>query len=141
MISLLRRVSLTQWIIVSMVLGLMVGWLFPEQSQYLKVISNVFLRLIKCIIVPILVGTLIVGIAGHSGDLKSVGRLAFKSLIYFEVVTTLALVVGLFAVNLVKPGAGVSLNVPAAAGMDLVTKKLTTQEMIEHVFPKSFLVT
>jgi proton glutamate symport protein len=138
MIQLLRRIGLTQWIIISMVIGLLVGWLFPEQSQHLKVVSNIFLRLIKCIIVPILVGTLIIGIAGHGDDLKAVGRLAFKSFLYFEVVTTLALAVGLFAVNWVKPGVGVSLNVPAAAGKDFAAKTQTTKEMIEHIFPKSF---
>jgi proton glutamate symport protein len=121
-----------------MVIGLLIGWMFPEQSQHLKVVSNIFLRLIKCIIVPLLVGTLIIGIAGHGDDLKSVGRLAFRSLIYFEVVTTLALAVGLLAVNLVKPGIGVVLNVPASAGKTLAAKTQTTQEMIEHIFPKSF---
>ena len=138
MIRLLRRIRLTQWIVISMVLGLLVGWLFPEQSQHLKVVSNIFLRLIKCIIVPILVGTLIIGIAGHGDDLKGVGRLALRSFIYFEVITTLALGVGLFAVNWVKPGVGVSLNVPTAAGKDFAAKTQTTQEMIEHIFPKSF---
>ena len=138
MIALLRRVSLTQWIIISMLAGLAIGAAFPEWSQNLKVISNMFLRLIKCIIVPILIGTLVVGIAGHSDDLKAVGRLALKSIIYFEIVTTLALVVGLFAVNWVKPGVGVSLNVSATAGKDYAAKKLTTSEMVEHIFPKSF---
>lgn len=95
MIALLRRITLTRWIIIAMILGVVVGWLFPAESQHLKVVSNVFLKLIKCIIVPIIFGTLVVGIAGHSGDLKAVGRLALKSFIYFEVVTTLALGVGL----------------------------------------------
>lgn len=138
MFQLLRRISLTQWIIISMVIGLLIGWLFPEESQHLKVVSNIFLRLIKCIIVPILVGTLIVGIAGHGDDLKAVGRLGLKSFIYFEVVTTLALVVGLFAVNWVKPGVGVSLNVPDAPGKDLAAKTQSTKEMIEHIFPRNF---
>src|SRR5687768_5923511 len=132
MLPLLRRINLTQWIFISMVIGLGVGWLFPEQSQHLKVISNVFLRLIKCIIVPILVSTLIVGIAGHGDDLKAVGRLAFKSLLYFEIVTTLALAIGLVAVNLVKPGVGVVLNVPATAGKEFAAKSQTTGEMIEQ---------
>ena len=121
-----------------MVIGLLVGWVFPEQSQHLKVVSNIFLRLIKCIIVPILVGTLIVGIAGHGDDLKAVGRLGFKSFIYFEVVTTLALAVGLIAVNWVKPGVGVSLHLPDSAGKDFAAKTQSTKEMIEHIFPKSF---
>jgi proton glutamate symport protein len=138
MFTFLRRISLTRWIVISMVIGLLIGWLFPEQSQHLKVISSLFLRLIKCLIVPILVGTLITGIAGHSDDLKAVGRLALKSFIYFEVVTTLALVIGLAAVNLVKPGAGVTLSVAAAQGKELAAKKQTTAELIEHIVPKSF---
>lgn len=136
--QLLRKVSLTQWILISMVVGILIGWAFPEESQHLKVVSNVFLRLIKCIIVPILVGTLIVGIAGHSGDLKSVGRLALKSLVYFEVVTTLALVVGLVAVNWVKPGKGVNLPTSAEENQAFAAKKLTTAGMIEDTVPKSF---
>lgn len=138
MLQLFRRIGLTQWIIISMVIGLLIGWIFPEQSQHLKVISNIFLRLIKCIIVPILIGTLIIGIAGHGDDLKAVGRLGLKSFIYFEVVTTLALIVGLFAVNWIKPGVGVSLNLPAVAGKDFAAKNQSTKEMIEHIFPKSF---
>src|SRR5262245_28522999 len=115
MMRLLRRISLTQWIVISMIAGVAIGAVFPEQSQNLKVLSNIFLKLIKCIIVPIIVSTLVVGIAGHSDDLKAVGRLAFKSLIYFEIVTTLALAIGLLAVNLVKPGVGVVLPPPAAS--------------------------
>src|SRR6266550_4594090 len=114
MIAFLRRISLTQWIIISMGIGIAIGALFPAESKQLKVLSNIFLKLIKCIIVPIIFGTLVVGIAGHSDDLKAVGRLAFKSIIYFEIVTTLALAVGLVAVNIIKPGVGVSLAAPAA---------------------------
>lgn len=135
MIAQLRRVSLTQWILISMVVGIAIGVGFPEESQHLKVVSNVFLKLIKCIIVPIIFGTLVVGIAGHSDDLKAVGRLALKSFIYFEVVTTLALAIGLIAVNLVKPGVGVTL--PPADHRE-VPRQQTAQEMIEHIFPKSF---
>ena len=149
MLNALRRVSLTQWILISMAVGIFIGWAFPESAppgeasypelaRNLKVISKLFLNLIKCIIVPILVGTLIIGIAGHSDDLKAVGRLAFKSFIYFEVVTTLALAIGLLAVNLTRPGVGVVLPPSAATGKDLAAKNQTTQEMIEHIAPKSF---
>src|SRR5262245_38140829 len=131
----IRRISLTQWIILSMFIGVGIGAAFPEQSQHLKVVSNVFLKLIKCIIVPIIFGTLVVGIAGHSDDLKAVGRLALKSIVYFEIVTTLALVVGLVAVNLIKPGVGVQLPQPSTTE---VPHQQTVQEMIEHIFPKSF---
>ena len=119
-----------------MIVGVIVGACLPAESQHLKVISNVFLRLIKCIIAPIIFGTLVIGIAGHSDDLKAVGRLALKSLIYFEIVTTLALVIGLLAVNLVKPGVGVTL--PAPSGVVEKPRQQTVSEMIEHIVPKSF---
>lgn len=138
MLAYLRRISLTRWIVIAMLTGLAIGWLFPHEAQSLKVVSNLFLRLIKAIIVPILVGTLITGIAGHSDDLKAVGRLALKSIVYFEVVTTLALGIGLLAVNIVKPGAGVTLKLTDGPGSELAAKKQTTAEMIEHIVPKSF---
>ncbi len=143
MFAALRRISLTQWILISMVAGIVIGAAFPEPAhpelaRNLKVISKLFLSLIKCVIVPILVGTLVIGIAGHSDDLKAVGRLAFKSFIYFEVVTTLALFVGLGAVNFLKPGVGVVLPKSAATGRELAAKTQTTQEMIEHIAPQSF---
>ena len=115
----IRRISLTQWIIVSMVVGILLGWLFPESAREvhrgwaatdLSVLSNVFLRMIKSLIVPLLFGTLVVGIAGHGDDMKRVGKLALRSIIYFEFVTTLALAVGLITVNVVKPGRGVDLG-------------------------------
>src|SRR3954469_909410 len=113
------RLSLSQWIVVSMVIGIGLGVLFPTSERAihggwsaadLQLLSNVFLRMIKSMIVPLLFGTLVVGIAGHGDDMKKVGRLALRSIIYFEVVTTLALVVGLFMVNVVKPGRGVDLG-------------------------------
>src|SRR5262245_3641860 len=103
----LKQRSLTQWILFSMVLGTIVGWAFPDFAQSLRPLSTTFLRMIKSIIVPILFGTLVLGIAGHGDDMKRVGRLALKSLIYFEIVTTIALFIGLIAVNLTKPGVGV----------------------------------
>jgi proton glutamate symport protein len=138
----LGKISLTQWILISMALGMLVGWAFPEAqhpalSQNLKVISTLFLRMIKCILVPLVFATLVVGIAGHSDDLKAVGRLALKSIIYFEAVTTVALVIGLLAVNLVRPGVGVRL--PAAvAATQVAPTKVTIQGIAEHLVPTSF---
>src|SRR6202022_4620436 len=109
----LRRISLTSWIIIAMVIGVIIGWAFPAFAVNLKPLSTVFLRMIKSIIVPLIFGTLVVGIAGHGDDMKRVGRLALKSIVYFEVVTTLALVIGLVAVNLVRPGEGVTLAASA----------------------------
>src|ERR1017187_5788562 len=133
-----RRITLTQWILVAMVVGVLFGWLFPAQSQHLQVVSNIFLRLIKCIIVPLIFSTLVVGIAAHGDDLKSVGRLALKSIIYFEVVTTLALVIGLLAVNIIKPGVGVTLPTSTSNPTETGGTKLSAKDMLEHIAPRSF---
>src|SRR5580658_6179392 len=106
----LKRVSLGQWIIAALFVGVFFGWEFPGAARHLDVVSTIFLHLIKCIIVPLIFSTLVVGIAGHASDLRAVGRLAWKSILYFEVVTTLALLVGLGAVNLIRPGLGVHLE-------------------------------
>jgi proton glutamate symport protein len=92
----LRRRSLTAWIFVAMVAGAEVGFDAPAFAVNMRVFSDIFLRLIKTIVAPLILATLVTGIAGH-GDLKGVGRMGIKSLVYFEVVTTLALVIGLAA--------------------------------------------
>jgi len=135
----LRSISLTKWILISMVIGTFIGWMWPEIAANLKPLSNIFLRMIKSIIVPIIFGTLVVGIAGHGDDMKRVGRLAFKSIIYFEIVTTLALIIGLVAVNISKPGVGVVLSTPAEAGKELASKQTATiGSTLEHIVPTSF---
>src|SRR3954463_4284551 len=134
----LRRLSLSHWIMIAMVLGIVFGWQFPKYAVETKIISTLFLHLIKCIIVPLLFSTLVVGIAGHTDDLKAVGRLALKSLIYFEIVTTLALFIGLGAVNLVRPGEGVQLNASSAqTGKQLAENKVTVDSFLDHVVPSS----
>lgn len=137
MLSTLRNLSLTQWILISMVLGTLVGWLFPESAQLLKPLSTIFLRMIKSLIAPLIFATLVVGIAGHGDDMKRIGRLALKSLIYFEIVTTLALFIGLAAVNLTKPGVGVALNLPADKGKEFAGKQTTLANVLEHIVPSS----
>ncbi len=144
----LRRVSLTQWILLSMAVGVALGVLFPESARDahhgwaasdLKILSTIFLRMIKSLIVPLIFSTLVVGIAGHGDDMKRVGKLALRSIIYFEIVTTFALAVGLAAVNLVKPGAGIDLATASAKeGADLATKHATFSGVIEHTVPQSF---
>jgi proton glutamate symport protein len=134
----LRRISLTHWILFSMVAGVLIGWLFPAQSQELKVISTVFLKLIKCILVPLVFGTLVVGVAGHADDLKAVGRLALKSIIYFEVITTFALAIGLLAVNVARPGDGMTLPPPSADVAPVAPTQVTLAGIFEHLVPKSF---
>lgn len=138
MLRILQRVSLTQWIMLSMVAGIAYGSLYPAQSQDLKLLSNVFLKMIKCILVPLVFGTLVVGIASHSDDLKAVGRLAFRSILYFEIVTTAALVIGLAAVNLSKPGVGVPLPSSTGGADQVQSIPVTWTSIIEHIVPKSF---
>ncbi|HEX8906479.1 MAG TPA: cation:dicarboxylase symporter family transporter, partial [Longimicrobiaceae bacterium] len=140
-----RRVSLTQWILIGMAVGVLLGVLFPAgnggfEATELKPLSTIFLRMIKSIIVPIIFSTLVIGVAGHGDDMKRVGRLALKSLVYFEVVTTIALFIGLAAVNLVRPGVGVTLHAPATTGADLAAKghELTLGSFLEHMVPQSF---
>ena len=133
-----QRISLTRWILVSMLVGACAGWLFPEASQSLSIVSSIFLRLIKCILVPLVFGMLVVGIAGHGDDFKAVGRLAFRAIIYFEVVTTMALAVGLVAVNLAQPGAQIRLPSSAAGAANVPGNHVTVQTVIEHVVPRSF---
>jgi len=100
----------------------------------LKVLSDIFLRLIQAIVAPLILATLIVGIAGH-GDLKGVGRIALKALVYFEVVTTLALVVGLVAINLSKAGVGLAMTAAAPVGAAPVATRW--DEVLLHVFPEN----
>src|SRR5258706_12421375 len=142
----LRRLSQTQWIVVAMLAGVAIGYLFPErpagqkgfEASDLQLLSNIFLRAIKSLIVPLLASTLIVGIAGHGDDMKRVGKLALRSIIYFEIVTTAGLAVGLFAVNLVKPGVGVNLLAGStSAGEQLTKRKATFNGFIEHTVTQS----
>jgi proton glutamate symport protein len=138
----LRKISLTHWILISMVIGMLVGWAlpeseYPEVSKNLKVVSSLFLRMIKCILVPLVFSTLVVGIAGHSDDMKAVGRLAVKSIIYFTAGTVVALVIGLVAVNITKPGVGVTLP-PEEGAQQVTAAKVTLQGIIEHIAPTSF---
>ncbi len=130
-----RRRSLTTWILVSMAIGAEVGHDWPSIAVNLRILSLVFLRMIKTIIAPLLFGTLVVGIAGHS-DLKQVGRMGIKALIYFEVVTTLALFIGLAAINISRAGVGISLP-PAAKTEQLAAVRETPSEMILHIFPEN----
>ncbi len=133
----MRRLSLSHWIMIAMVLGILFGWQFPKYAVETKIVSTLFLHLIKCIIAPLLFSTLVVGIAGHTDDLKAVGRLALKSILYFEIVTTIALFIGLGAVNLVQPGKGVQINASAATGKELAASEVTFDSFLDHVVPTS----
>ena len=128
------RRSLTAWIAVGILIGAEVGHDFPVFSANLQVLSTIFLRLIKTIIAPLIFSTLVVGIAGHS-NLKQVGRMGVKALIYFEVVTTLALFIGLAAINISKAGVGV--NPPEKTAAQLTAAKQTGSDLLLHVFPEN----
>jgi proton glutamate symport protein len=136
----LRRISFVQWIFICMAIGVLIGVFAPEVAANLKILSTIFIRLIKAIIVPIIFGSLVVGIAGHGDDLKKVGRLAFRSIVYFEVITTLALIIGLAAVHITKPGVGVSLPPPADTTQvsNLTQARPTLTSTVEHAVPQSF---
>lgn len=133
----LYKKSLTTWILSSMVIGVEIGLDFPAFATNLKVLSNIFLRLVKTIIAPILFSTLVVGIAGHS-DLKQVGRMGWKSIVYFEVVTTIALFIGLVAINITH--AGVGIHIPEGFHEELPhTAPQTWQDVILHIFPENII--
>ena len=127
--------TLTTSILFAMAVGIEIGVSFPAFAQNLQVLSKIFLLLIKSIIAPLLFGTLVVGIAGHS-DLKQVGRMGWKSLLYFEVVTTIALAIGLIAINISQ--AGVGLQMPTHADLSsLPANKQSFTEIILHIFPEN----
>ncbi|MBW7845281.1 MAG: cation:dicarboxylase symporter family transporter [Bacteroidia bacterium] len=130
--------SLTVYILLCMFLGIEVAGIAPNWAKELKVLSDIFLRLIKTIIAPLLFSTLVVGIAGHS-DLKQVGRMGLKSIIYFEVVTTIALFIGLAAINITKAGKGSSLNAQTEQ-VDKANKLLEqnhSHNVILDIFPEN----
>jgi proton glutamate symport protein len=129
------RRTLTAWIFVAMLLGAEIGRDLPSVATNLHVLAMIFLRLIKTIIAPLLFSTLVVGIAGHS-NLRQVGRLALRSVVYFEVLTTVAIFLGLGAINLTKAGAGVQLPVSPSTESAPVSK-LSAEETILHVFPEN----
>jgi len=133
--AVLKR-SLTTWILISMILGAEFGYDLPQIAVKMQVISMIFLRLIKTIIAPLIFATLVVGIAGHS-DLKQVGRMGWKSMVYFEIVSTIALFIGLLAINISKAGIGV--NVPDIVNQQNIPSVPVQKgsDIILHIFPEN----
>src|ERR1051325_8859635 len=131
-----RRKSLTTWILVAMVAGAEIGNDWPGFAVNLRLLSLIFLNLIRTIIAPLLFATLVVGIAAHS-NLRQVGRMGIKALLYFEVVTTLAMLIGLAAINISKAGAGVTLPPSAAAPAQAAPPPQSASEIILHIFPEN----
>jgi len=132
----LRSKSLTRWIFFSMLLGGEIGLDRPQLAEHLRVFSEIFLRLIKVIVAPLIFGTLVTGVAGH-GNLRSVGRIGIKSLIYFEVVTTLALLIGLGAINISRAGEGLAISQATEAVPGPSTPQLRWDDFLLHVFPEN----
>ncbi len=131
----MKKRSITIWIMVAMVVGALLGYFFPSVAIHLKIVSQIFLKLIKTIIAPLLFSTLVVGIAGHA-DLKQVGRMGWKSLVYFEIVTTLALVIGLLAINITKVGIGIDLS-SSVSGEIVKPVEQNWEDIVLHIFPEN----
>jgi proton glutamate symport protein len=136
--------SLTTWIMVAMAVGIEIGIDFPKGSQDLKFLSTIFLRLVKTIVAPLLFATLVVGIASHA-NLKQVGRMGWKSLLYFEVVTTIALVIGLLAINITNAGKGIDVpqellkELPRSSERQLQAKIITVLDSAGVPIPQSLI--
>jgi len=134
------RPSLTVQIMIGLVVGVVVGWVRPDWGNTVYFLRDIFINLIKSIIAPLVFSTIVVGIAG-AGALRKVGRMGVKALIYFEIVTTAALIIGLAVVNFMKPGAGITL---AASNTDIIktigqSHPKTLVETLVHVFPSSVI--
>ena len=132
----MKRPNLTTWILLALVAGIAFGMAFPGPAVKMGLLGTIFLRLIKSIIAPLLFGTLVAGIAG-TGNVKTMGRIGGKAILYFEVVTTVALFVGLGAVNLIRPGEGVQLTKGASPGVQ--QNSASVEQIAEHTFPTSII--
>jgi proton glutamate symport protein len=135
-----RGITLTQQIFIGLAIGIAVGAFIdavhPEWAIYFRPFSQLFLRLIKMIIAPLIFATLVAGIAG-AGHFKAVGRMGFRAILYFEIVTTIALVIGLVAVNITRPGDGV--NLPTGQGSEITAKPQTWDQILLHTVPESVI--
>ena len=132
----LRKSTLTYWIFFAMLAGGEIGFDWPHVAEHLRILSDIFLRLITVIVAPLILGTLITGIAGH-GDSKGVGRIGLKSLIYFEIVTTIAIVIGLAAINFSHAGVGVAAPAAASSLAVPAAPPLRWDDFLLHVFPEN----
>jgi proton glutamate symport protein len=135
----LKKVKLTHWIFIAMILGVALGYFLPSVALEMERFGKIFLRLIKSLVAPLIFSTLVIGIAGHS-SLKQVGRMGLKSIIYFEVVTTLALFIGLAAINFTQAGVGVSVQArdkDKAKSIELMSQKKEQKDHLVEAFPEN----
>ena len=135
-----RRPGLTTQIFIGLLIGIVVGYVWPGFGVAVKPLADAFLRMIKMIIAPLLFSTLVVGIAG-TGDLKAMGRIGLKALVYFEAATTIALGLGLALVNIFKPGAGLTLPVGTSAATVAAMSQNQQHgwDIFLHLFPTSIV--
>jgi len=131
----LKKLTLTHWIFIGLVAGVLVGYFFPTVGREMDVFSKIFLNLIKSLVAPLLLSTLIIGIAGHA-DLKQVGRMGWKSILYFEIATSFALIIGLISANIFRPGDGVDLSGVTGGNKPALIKQ-TWKEIVVHTFPEN----
>src|ERR1700676_4158103 len=132
----MKKLNLTTWILIALVAGIIFGAYLPGPAKECAILGTIFLRLIKSIIAPLLFATLVHGIAG-TGNVKTMGRIGGKAILYFEIVTTIALFVGLGAAALIQPGVGVELQKGAATGVTAANTSLLG--ILEHTFPVSII--
>lgn len=134
-----KRKKLSLWIFSAMILGVEVGMDFPAFSLEMERFGKIFLRLIKSLVAPLIFATLVIGIAGHS-NLKQVGRIGLKSILYFEIVTTLALFIGLLAINVSQAGVGVEVQArqqDKAKSQELLAQKVEHKDHFVEIFPEN----
>jgi proton glutamate symport protein len=136
-----RFPSLTVQIMIGLLIGILIGWLEPGWGKSIKPMADIFLRMIKMIIAPLIFSTLVIGIAG-TGDFKKVGRIGLKAIIYFEIATTIALLIGLVTVNVFKPGQYIPQTIsqgstPAESAKALVKEPQSGSDFLINVFPTS----
>ena len=126
----LKKIGLSGWIGIGLLAGVLVGAVAPDFAKQLKPLGDVFIRMIKMIVVPLIFSSLVMGIAG-TGDFKKLGRLGGKAILWFELATTLALFIALFAVNVVEPGVGVNLT--ASGGATELVNKAASKGQMDHI--------
>src|SRR6266540_6965106 len=133
-----RGPDVTTQIFIGLLLGIVVGYLWPSFGVAIKPLADAFLRMIKMIIAPLLFATLVIGIAG-TGDLKAMGRIGLKAIVYFEIATTIALFLGLALVNIFQPGAGLSMPIgtDTSAAAAMAQNQQHAWDIFLHLFPTS----